>query len=129
MIGTDIAIDLGTSKFKVYLDGKGIVLSEPSIIAVDNATDEVIAIGPLIMMKNVVKITKEYDIPTMVSLNPIMIDGTGMCGGCRVNIGGETKFACVDGPDFDGFKVNFDECMQRQGMFREEHECRIGRGM
>lgn len=92
--------------------------------------DEVIAIGPLIMMKNVVKITKEYDIPTMVSLNPIMIDGTGMCGGCRVNIGGETKFACVDGPDFDGFKVNFDECMQRQGMFREEeHECRIGRGM
>ena len=92
--------------------------------------DEVIAIGPLIMMKNVVKITKEYDIPTMVSLNPIMIDGTGMCGGCRVNIGGETKFACVDGPDFDGFKVNFDECMQRQDMFREEeHECRIGRGM
>ena len=77
--------------------------------------DEVIAIGPLIMMKNVVKITKEYDIPTMVSLNPIMIDGTGMCGGCRVNIGGETKFACVDGPDFDGFKVDFDECMQRQG--------------
>ena len=64
--------------------------------------DEVIAIGPLIMMKNVVKITKEYDIPTMVSLNPIMIDGTGMCGGCRVNIGGETKFACVDGPEFDG---------------------------
>ena len=92
--------------------------------------DEVIAIGPLIMMKNVVKITKEYDIPTMVSLNPIMIDGTGMCGGCRVNIGGETKFACVDGPDFAGFKVDFDECMQRQGMFREEeHECRIGRGM
>ena len=92
--------------------------------------DEVIAIGPLIMMKNVVKITKEYDIPTMVSLNPIMIDGTGMCGGCRVNIGGETKFACVDGPDFDGFKVDFDECMQRQGMFKEEeHQCRIGRGM
>ena len=76
------------------------------------------------------QITKEYDIPTMVSLNPIMIDGTGMCGGCRVNIGGETKFACVDGPDFDGFKVDFDECMQRQGMFKEEeHQCRIGRGM
>ncbi len=73
------------------------------------------------MMKNVVKITKEYDIPTMVSLNPIMIDGTGMCGGCRVNIGGETKFACVDGPDFDGFKVNFDECMQRQGMLRKKN--------
>ena len=88
--------------------------------------DEVIAIGPLIMMKNVVKITKEYDIPTMVSLNPIMIDGTGMCGGCRVTIGGETKFACVDGPDFDGFLVDFDECMKRQGMFKEEeHECKM----
>ncbi|MBO4996859.1 MAG: sulfide/dihydroorotate dehydrogenase-like FAD/NAD-binding protein [Lachnospira sp.] len=91
--------------------------------------DEVIAIGPLIMMKNVVKLTKEYDIPTMVSLNPIMIDGTGMCGGCRVTVGGETKFACVDGPDFDGFLVDFDECMKRQGMFKEEeHQCRIGRG-
>ena len=92
--------------------------------------DEVIAIGPLIMMKNVVNITKEHNIPTTVSLNPIMIDGTGMCGGCRVTVGGETKFACVDGPDFDGFKVDFDECMQRQGMFREEeHQCKIGRGM
>ena len=92
--------------------------------------DEVIAIGPLIMMKNVVNITKEHNIPTTVSLNPIMIDGTGMCGGCRVTVGGETKFACVDGPDFDGFKVDFDECMQCQGMFREEeHQCKIGRGM
>lgn len=91
--------------------------------------DEVIAIGPLIMMKNVVALTKPLNIPTAVSLNPIMIDGTGMCGGCRVTIGGETKFACVDGPDFDGFLVDFDECMKRQGMFKEEeHECRIGRG-
>jgi ferredoxin--NADP+ reductase len=91
--------------------------------------DEVISIGPLIMMKNVVKITKQHNIPTMVSLNPIMIDGTGMCGGCRVTIGGETKFACVDGPDFDGFKVDFDECMKRQTMFKEEeHQCKIGRG-
>lgn len=91
--------------------------------------DEVIAIGPLIMMKNVVALTKPLNIPTNVSLNPIMIDGTGMCGGCRVTIDGETKFACVDGPDFDGFKVDFDECMKRQGMFKElEHECRIGRG-
>lgn len=82
-----------------------------------------------VMMKNVVKITKQHDIPTMVSLNPIMIDGTGMCGGCRVTVGGETKFACVDGPDFDGFQVDFDECMKRQTMFREEeHECKIGRG-
>lgn len=78
------------------------------------------------MMKNVVALTKQYDIPTMVSLNPIMIDGTGMCGGCRVTVGGETKFACVDGPDFDGFLVDFDECMKRQGMFKEEeHECRL----
>ncbi|MDD4508130.1 MAG: sulfide/dihydroorotate dehydrogenase-like FAD/NAD-binding protein [Eubacteriaceae bacterium] len=91
--------------------------------------DECIAIGPLIMMKNVVKITKPAGLPTMVSLNPIMVDGTGMCGGCRVTIDGETKFACVDGPDFDGFKVNFDECMKRQGFYREEeHQCRIGRG-
>ncbi len=91
--------------------------------------DECIAIGPLIMMKNVVKLTKEYELPTMVSLNPIMIDGTGMCGGCRVVVGGETKFACVDGPDFDGFKVDFDSAMVRQGLFKEEeHQCKIGRG-
>jgi NAD(P)H-flavin reductase len=99
---------------------------------IDNGVkyDEVIAIGPLIMMKNVVKLTKEYDVPTMVSLNPIMIDGTGMCGGCRVSVGGETKFACVDGPDFDGFLVDFDECIKRQSMFKEEeHQCRIGRGL
>lgn len=81
------------------------------------------------MMKNVVRVTKEVGLKTWVSLNPIMIDGTGMCGGCRVTVGGKTKFACVDGPDFDGFEVDFDECMKRQGMFKEEeHECRIGRG-
>lgn len=92
--------------------------------------DEVIAIGPLIMMKNVVKVTQPLNIPTSVSLNPIMIDGTGMCGGCRVSVGGKTKFACVDGPDFDGFEVDFDECMKRQTMFREEeHNCMIGRGV
>lgn len=99
---------------------------------IDNGVkyDEVIAIGPLIMMKNVVKVTKPLNIPTMVSLNPIMIDGTGMCGGCRVSVGGETKFACVDGPDFDGFLVDFDECMKRQGFFKEEeHQCKIGRGL
>lgn len=85
-----------------------------------------IAIGPLIMMKFVVALTKkpEYNLPTAVSLNPIMIDGTGMCGGCRVTVGGETKFACVDGPDFDGFEVDFDQCMKRQTFFKEEeHEC------
>lgn len=88
--------------------------------------DHAIAIGPLIMMKFVVALTKkpEYNLPTAVSLNPIMIDGTGMCGGCRVTVGGETKFACVDGPDFDGFEVDFDQCMKRQTFFKEEeHEC------
>ena len=88
--------------------------------------DHAIAIGPLIMMKFVVALTKkpEYNLPTAVSLNPIMIDGTGMCGGCRVTVGGETKFACVDGPDFAGFEVDFDQCMKRQTFFKEEeHEC------
>jgi ferredoxin--NADP+ reductase len=81
--------------------------------------DEVIAIGPLIMMKFVCKLTKEYGIKTMVSMNPIMIDGTGMCGGCRLTVGGKTKFACVDGPDFDGHEVDFDEAMERGTMYRE----------
>lgn len=81
--------------------------------------DEVIAIGPLIMMKFVCKLTKEYGVKTVVSMNPIMIDGTGMCGGCRLTVGGKTKFACVDGPDFDGHEVDFDEAMSRSGMYRE----------
>ena len=106
---------------------KGVVTAPLEQKIVDGANfDEVITIGPLIMMKNVVKVTKPADLHTMVSLNPIMIDGTGMCGGCRVTIGGETRFACVDGPDFDGFLVDFDECMKRQGMFKEEeHECKM----
>lgn len=88
--------------------------------------DLVIAIGPLIMMKAVCDLTKEKGIKTNVSLNPIMIDGTGMCGGCRVSVGGETRFACVHGPDFDGHLVNFDEAMSRQGMYKEEeHQCRL----
>ena len=89
--------------------------------------DLVIAIGPLPMMKAVCDITKKYGIKTNVSLNPIMIDGTGMCGGCRVTVGNETKFACVDGPDFDGHLVHFEEAMRRQGMYKEEeHKCRMG---
>lgn len=88
--------------------------------------DEVIAIGPLVMMKFVVAVTKEFGIKTVVSMNPIMIDGTGMCGGCRLTVGGETKFACVDGPDFDGFLVDFDEAMDRGTMYkpfeRRKHE-------
>ena len=74
--------------------------------------DEVIAIGPLVMMKFVCKLTEQYNIPTTVSMNPVMIDGTGMCGGCRVIVGGETKFACVDGPDFDGHKIDWDTAMK-----------------
>ena len=85
--------------------------------------DRVIAIGPLIMMKFVTKLTKEFDIPTTVSMNPIMIDGTGMCGGCRLTLNVEgkrvTKFACVDGPDFDGFQVDFDEAMARGSMYKD----------
>lgn len=81
--------------------------------------DEVIAIGPLIMMKFVVETTKPAGVKTVVSMNPIMIDGTGMCGGCRLTVGGKTKFACVDGPDFDGFLVDFDEAMKRGAMYRD----------
>ncbi|MEG0423797.1 MAG: sulfide/dihydroorotate dehydrogenase-like FAD/NAD-binding protein [Erysipelotrichaceae bacterium] len=81
--------------------------------------DEVITIGPLIMMKFVCLLTKKYNIKTVVSMNPIMIDGTGMCGGCRLSVGGETKFACVDGPDFDGHLVDFDEAMSRSTTYRE----------
>lgn len=81
--------------------------------------DLVIAIGPLIMMKFVVATTRPYSIPTTVSMNPIMIDGTGMCGGCRLTVGGQTKFACVDGPDFDGFEVDFDEVMKRNTYYAQ----------
>ena len=81
--------------------------------------DRVITIGPVIMMKFVCELTKKYGIPTVVSMNPIMIDGTGMCGGCRLSVGGETKFACVDGPEFDGHKVDFDEAMARGAMYKD----------
>ncbi len=99
---------------------KGLVTDAlKSLIDAGNKYDEVIAIGPLIMMKFVCKLTKEYGIKTVVSMNPIMIDGTGMCGGCRLTVGGETKFACVDGPDFDGHLVDFDEAMERGTMYKE----------
>ena len=84
--------------------------------------DEVIAIGPLVMMKFVCALTREYGVKTVVSMNPIMVDGTGMCGGCRLTVGGKTKFACVDGPDFDGHEVDFDEALQRAAQYRDfEH--------
>ena len=96
------------------------------LIDAGNKYDAVIAIGPVPMMKFVCAVTKPYGIKTIVSLNPIMIDGTGMCGGCRVTVGGKIKYACVDGPDFDGHEVDFDELMKRNSTYREyEHECRM----
>ena len=97
-----------------------------SLIESGEKYDEVITIGPLPMMKFVCRLTKEYGIPTVASMNPIMIDGTGMCGGCRLSVGGETKFACVDGPEFDGHLIDFDEAIARSSMYRPferaEHE-------
>ena len=99
---------------------KGLVTNAlESLINGGNEYDEVITIGPLIMMKFVCQLTKKYGVKTTVSMNPIMIDGTGMCGGCRLTVGGETKFACVDGPDFDGHLVDFDEAMKRGSMYKE----------
>ena len=98
---------------------KGLVTNAlEQLIDAGEQYDEVIAIGPLVMMKFVTQLTKQHNIKTVVSMNPIMIDGTGMCGGCRLTVGGKTKFACVDGPDFDGFEVDFDEAMARNTMYR-----------
>ena len=99
---------------------KGLVTDAlKKLIEAGNQYDEVIAIGPLVMMKFVCKLTKEYGIKTVVSMNPVMIDGTGMCGGCRLSVGGEMKFACVDGPEFDGHLVDFDEAMDRSRMYAD----------
>jgi len=112
---------------------KGFVTNQlKSLIDAGNNYDLVIAIGPVIMMKMVAEVTRPYGIKTIVSLNPIMIDGTGMCGGCRVTVGGEIKFACVHGPDFDGHQVDFDELMRRNTFYKKQelaeldHVCRIG---
>lgn len=93
-----------------------------SLISAGNEYDEVITIGPLVMMKFVCRLTKEYGIPTVASMNPIMIDGTGMCGGCRLTVGGKTKFACVDGPDFDGHEIDFDEAISRGNIYKEKEQ-------
>ena len=96
--------------------------------------DKVITIGPLIMMKFVCALTKEFNVPTIASMNPIMIDGTGMCGGCRLSVGGKTVFACVDGPDFDGHQIDFDQAMIRNTQYREQekaaydHACNLLKG-
>ena len=113
--------------------GRGGVVTEPlkEALASGEAYDKIIAIGPLVMMKFVVATAKPFGVPVTVSMNPIMIDGTGMCGGCRLTVGGKTKFACVDGPDFDGYEVDFDEAMERGRMYSafeshaREEECNL----
>ena len=119
-----ISTDDGSYGYKGFVTN---VLKD--LIKQGNKYDEVIAIGPLIMMKAVCQITKEYNIPTTVSLNPIMVDGTGMCGGCRVTVGGKVYYACVDGPEFDGHLVDFDEaiggskCIKKRS--KVEHDCKL----
>ena len=126
-----------SSKFVLMSDDgsvgeKGLVTDAlKKLLDAGEVYDEVITIGPLIMMKFVCKLTKEYGVKTIASMNPIMIDGTGMCGGCRLTVGGKTKFACVDGPEFDGHEIDFDEAMARGSMYkpfeRHKHEdtCRL----
>jgi ferredoxin--NADP+ reductase len=114
-----------SSKFVLMSDDgtageKGLVTDAlKKLIESGEKYDEVITIGPLIMMKFVCALTKQYGIKTIASMNPIMIDGTGMCGGCRLTVGGQTKFACVDGPEFDGHEIDFDEAMARSSMYKE----------
>ena len=117
---------------------KGFVTDALKDVLEEEDVKFVVAIGPVPMMKFVCRLTAEYDVKTLVSLNPIMVDGTGMCGCCRVTVGGETKFACVDGPEFDGHQVDFDELAQRLAAYREEerrayemynHKCKIASGL
>ena len=124
-----IATDDGSRGFKGMVTAK---IKE--LIDVERKQyDECVAIGPMIMMKFVTLTTREYSLPTTVSLNALMVDGTGMCGACRVSVGGKTLFTCVDGPEFDGHQVDFDEAMRRQAMYRgqearanekHEHNCK-----
>ena len=125
-----ICTDDGTYGYHGFVTGK---LEE--LINSGVKFDHVFAIGPLMMMKFACKLTEKYNIPTTVSMNPVMVDGTGMCGGCRLTVGGEVKFACVDGPDFDGHQVDFDEVIARNATYRdfeskakEAHLCRLGGG-
>ncbi len=117
--------DKASTLLKVMTDDgshgeKGLVTDAlEALIKAGNQYDEVIVIGPLVMMKFVSLLTKKYDIKTVVSMNPIMIDGTGMCGGCRVTVGGKMKFACIDGPEFDGHEVDFDDAIERASMYKD----------
>ena len=131
-----IATDDGSEGFKGLVTG----VVEELVARRGEHYDECVAIGPMVMMKFVALTTRKYDLKTTVSLNALMVDGTGMCGACRVTVGGKTRFTCVDGPEFDGHEVDFDEAMRRQGMYRTQeqraaviaaereagHVCRIG---
>ena len=125
-----ICTDDGTYGYHGFVTGKLEELIQSGV-----KFDHVFAIGPLLMMKFACKLTEKYDIPTTVSMNPIMVDGTGMCGGCRLTVGGEVKFACVDGPDFDGHLVDFDEVIARNATYKEfeqrarDKHCRLGGGL
>ena len=107
---------------------KGLITEGMEEVIKREKVDLAVTIGPAIMMKFCERLTRKYDIPTVASLNALMVDGTGMCGGCRVTVGGKTKYACVDGPDFDGHQVDFDELMRRNGTYkRQEQECNLFR--
>ena len=101
---------------------KGLVTAGVEEVILREKVDQVVTIGPAVMMKFVALLTKKYDLPTMCSLNTIMVDGTGMCGACRVTVDGQTRFTCVEGPEFDGHKVDFDEAMRRQNMYRDHNK-------
>ena len=128
-----ICTDDGSEGFKGMVTG----LLEKLVLEDGNRYTQAVAIGPMIMMKFATLTARKLGLPIIVSLNTLMVDGTGMCGACRVTVGGKTRFACVEGPEFDGYEVDFDEAMRRQGMYRTqeheaeeryEHKCKIGRG-
>jgi len=126
-----ICTDDGSYGYKGLVTGKLKELLDSKITKGDSIYDHAVAIGPMVMMKFVTLTAKPYSLPLIVSLNTLMVDGTGMCGACRVSIGGKTKFACVDGPEFDAYLVDFEEAMRRQGMYKDieaeaDHKCKIG---
>lgn len=124
-----ICTDDGSEGFK----GLVTAMLEKLVLEEGRQYTQAVAIGPMIMMKFAVLTAKKLELPIIVSLNTLMVDGTGMCGACRVTVAGKTRFACVEGPEFDGYEVDFDEAMRRQGMYRTheqeaDHKCKIGRG-
>ena len=139
-VGADVIVGAKTRDMLIYTDEMRAVAGNLYIATRGKRYDECVAIGPMVMMKFVALATREYGLKTTVSLNALMVDGTGMCGACRVTVGGKTFFTCVDGPEFDGHAVDFDEAMRRQGMYRTQeeraraiaaereagHRCRIG---